>query len=230
MKKKLSIIIPLYNSKKEILKKVKEKIKKEKKKNPSVEVIFIKGSKGLANAYNRGIKKSKGEIIITIHQDCIPLEENSIEKLIKPFENLDVVMTYSWVLDDETKRKYYPYPPDGKFVAYRKKALKKVNLFDEKHFFSGGEDVDIFIKLKKIGKIISVNTGIIHIHEGYLGNINIEKKKQNGSINGALFRIWGIKNPKWLKSLILCFIYPASYGKYFIQAFVNKKQDYRRKE
>jgi len=227
MKQKVSIIIPKYKPKKEIFSKLKKYLQENAK---GIEIIELEGIKGLANTYNEGIEKAKGDIVITIHQDCIPLEKNSIQKLIQPFENKEIIMSYSWILDDETKRKYFPLPPDGKFVAYRKKALEKVGMFDEKNFFTGGEDVDIWLKLKKIGKIAKVNTGIIHIHPGYLGNKTLEKRKQNGNINGALFRIWGIKNPKWFKALIMCLIHPASYGKYFVKAFFSGKQEYRREE
>lgn len=227
MKNKISIIIPKYKPKKEVFDKLKKYLKINSK---DFEIIEIEGLNGLANAYNLGIKKARGDIIITIHQDCIPLENHSIQKLIKPFENKKVVMAYSWILDDETKKQYFPLPPDGKFVAYRKKALEKCGLFDEKTFFTGGEDVDIWLKLKKIGKIVKVNTGIVHMHKDYLGNKTLEKRKQNGSINGALFRVWGVKNPKWLKALIMCIIDPLIYGKYFLKAFFSGKQNYRRKE
>jgi len=227
MKMRVSIIIPKYKTNKEIFAKLKKYLHENIK---DIEIIEIEGLNGLANAYNLGIKKAKGDIIITIHQDCIPLENHSIQKLIKPFENKKVVMAYSWILDDETKKQYFPLPPDGKFVAYRKKALEKCGLFDEKTFFTGGEDVDIWLKLKKTGKITKVNTGIRHIHQGYLGNKTLEKIKQNGSINGALFRVWGIKNPKWFKALVMCLRYPTSYGKYFVKAFYYRKQEYRRQE
>ncbi len=225
--KDVSIIIPKYKPKKEIFDKLKRYLKKNAK---NVEVIEIEGINGLANTYNKGITKAKGNIIITLHQDCIPLEKKSIDKLIKPFEDKEVVLAYSWVMEEDKKEKYYPESPDGKFTAYRKSALKKVGLFDSKIFFTGGEDVDIWLKLKKIGKIVKVRTGVLHIHPNYKGNKTIEKKRQNGSINGALFRVWGIKNPKWLKSLIMCLIYPTSYGKYFIKAFFKRKQEYRRRE
>ncbi|MDH3324463.1 MAG: glycosyltransferase family 2 protein [Candidatus Peregrinibacteria bacterium] len=223
----VSIIIPKYKPKKEIFGKLKKYLKKRVK---EFEIIEIEGTGGLANTYNNGIKKAKGDVVITLHQDCIPLEENSIEKLIKPFKDSSVVMAYSWILDDETGQKYFPLPPDGKFVAYRKTALKKIGMFDEKTFFTGGEDVDIWLKLKKIGKITKVKTGIVHIHPGYLANKTLEKRRQNGSINGALFRVWWFKNPKWLKALTMCLRYPSSYGGYFIKAFLSGKQKYRRRE
>lgn len=228
MKKiEISIIIPRYKSDKILLNNLRKYLKENAK---NIEIIEIEGSQGLANAYNRGIKKSKGKIIITLHQDCIPLEKNSVKKLVAPFKNSEIVMTYSWIFDYETKKRYFPFVPDGKFTAYRKEALEKVRLFDENTFFTGGEDVDIFLKLKRIGKIEKVNTTISHIHPGYLGNKTKEKRKQNGNINGVLFRIWGFKHPLWLKSIIMSIIHPFSYGKNFVSAFLSGKQTYRRKE
>jgi len=224
---KISIIIPVFNPNKKIFGRVKEYLRDNVK---GVEIIEIDGVGGLANAYNKGIKKAKGDIVITIHQDCIPLDKDSIKKLTLPFENPGVIMTFSWIKDHETGRKYFPLPPDGKFVAYRKSAIVDVGMFDEKTFFTGGEDVDMWLKLKEKGAIKQVETGIIHIHRGYLGNKTLEKRKQNGSINGALLRIWGVKNPKWAKSLIMCLIHPFSYGKFFIRAFFSGKQKYRREE
>jgi GT2 family glycosyltransferase len=225
--KNISIIIPYYKPNKELLNRTRNYIKKYAK---DAEIIEIEGSAGQAKTINKAINIAKGDILITLHQDCVPMEEDSIEKLVKPFKDKNVIMTYSWILDDETQKKYYPIPPDSKFVAYRKSALENVNGFDEKTFFTGGEDVDLWIKMKRFGKIIRVETTLLHTHKGYLGNKTVEKRKQNGSINGALFRIWGTQNPKWLKALIMCIRYPTSYGRFFIRAFILKKQDYRRKE
>lgn len=225
--KKVSIIIPKYNPEKGIFDKVKEYLTNNAK---DYEIIEIWGLNGLANAYNEGIKKSKGELIITLHQDCIPIEKDSLKRLIDPFKNPKVVMTYSKIIDYDSKKEYAPFIPDGKFNAFRKTALEKVGYFDEKTFFTGGEDVDIYFKLKKMGKIVLVNTAIKHEHPFYKGNKTIEKRRQNGSINGTLFRIYGFRFPLWYKSLIGVFIYPKTYGKAFLKSFINKKQDYRRKK
>ncbi len=219
--KNVSIIIPYYKPNKELFNRTRNYIKKYAK---DAEIIEIEGSAGQAKTVNKAIKEAKGEIVITLHQDCVPLEETSIEKLIKPFKDKKVVMAYSWILDDETKKRYYPIPPDSKFVAYRKSVLEEINYFDEKIFFTGGEDVDLWIKMKKLGDIVRVDTTLLHTHKGYLGNKTIGKRKQNGSINGALFRIWGIQNPKWLRALIMCVRHPTTYGLFFIRAFILKNR------
>ncbi len=226
---KVSIIIPVYNPNKILLNKLLNFLKKNVKND--TEILVINGKNGLANAYNKGIKKSKGEIVITIHSDCLPLEKDGINKLITPIlENEKIVLTNGLLYDRWSNKKFFPEIPDGKFTAYRKSSLKEVGFFNEKIFFTGGEDVDIYLKLKKIGRCVNVNTPILHDHPYYFGNKTIEKRKQNGSINGCLFRIWGFKNPKWFKALILCFLYPLTYGKYFLKGFIKKKQDYRRGE
>ena len=228
MKIKYSIIIPEYKPNPLLL----ERLKKYLKKNitSEMEILEIDGKNGLANAYNEGIKKSKGEMIITIHSDCVPFENDAIEKIIAPLENEKVVLTYAWIKEEDKKDKYYPEIPDGKFNAFKKSALEKVGLFDQKTFFTGGEDVDIWLKLKKIGQVIKVDTGVLHTHPNYRGNKTLEKRRQNGSINGTLFRIHGIKNPKWLKALITCLRHPRTYGRYFVESYKKGKQEYRRGE
>jgi hypothetical protein len=227
---KVILICPIYKPNIKLLNNLKNKLNKQDLRELSLQKLFIDGTKGLARTYNFGVKKSKGEIIITIHQDCIPKEKDFIKKLVKPFEEESVVITTAKIRDYETKKEYFPFPPDGKAAAYRKEILKKVGFFDDKTFLTGGEDVDIYLRMRRFGKVKNVNTLVEHVHPGYFGNITIEKRKQNGSINGCLFRKWGIKNPFWWKAIIMCFLHPFSYGKEFLLAFFTKKQTYRRKD
>jgi len=226
--KKVSIIIPIYKPDKRILIKLINYLNKNKKRG--CEIIKIDGRGGTANAFNRGIKHSKGEIVLIVHQDCIPKEKDFIKKMIKPFEDKEVVIATAKIKDYDTGKEYYPFPPDVKATAYRRSALNKVGGFDSKTYFTGGEDVDIWLKLMRFGKLANVNTTVEHIHPNYFGNKTIEKRRQNGSINGCLFRIWGVKNPFWWKPLIMCCIYPFDYGREFCKAFLTKKQSYRRKD
>jgi len=227
MDNKVSIIIPKYKPKKETFLKLKKYLKENAK---GMEIIEIEGKNGLANTYNQGIKKAKGEIIITLHQDCIPKDKESIFKLIEPFNDENVILTYCFIRDNDKNKKYRPFPPDGKFVAYRKSILEEVGLFNCKIFFTGGEDVELYSRLKNKGKIVFVNTEVEHFHKGYKYNLTKEKRKQNGNINGCLFRVIGFKNDRWLKALILSFVFPFSYGKEFIKGFLSGKQNYRRKK
>lgn len=229
MKKvKYSIVIPTYKPNPELLKRLQIYLKTNI--DDQFEVHIVDGKNGLANAYNEGIKMAKGDVVITIHSDCVPFEKDALQKLTEPFINKRVVLTYAWIKEEDRKKKYFPEIPDGKFNAFRKSALIEVGMFDESTFFTGGEDVDIWIKLKKIGKVVKVSTGVLHTHPNYRGNKTLDKRKQNGQINGCLFRIHGTKNPKWLKALIMCLLHPKTYGKYFVEAYKKGKQEYRRGE
>lgn len=223
----VSIIVPVYKPNKKILDDLRKIISKQKT-SFSFETLFIDGKNGLANTYNEGIKKSKGKIIVMLHQDCLPKDLYWLEKVIKPFENPGIVISSAYIIDWETNKKYFPFPPDGKSTAYLKQTLAMVGNFDAKTYFTGGEDVDLYLKMMKHGKLAKADTFVTHFHKGYLGNKTVEKRKQNGSINGCLVRIWGIKNPFWWKAIIMSIKYPTTYGKQFIRAFINKKQDYRR--
>ena len=57
----------------------------------------------------------------------------------------------------------------GKFNYVNKKLFLEAGGFDEKNFNAdiGGEDVDLAIKLKKLGKVVETNARVIHLH--YLG-------------------------------------------------------------
>ena len=168
---------------------------------------------GLAAVYNQGIKKAQGDIIVTLHQDIL-LEKEALQKLIQPFSDEKVVAaTHIVVHPLEIWNKYNFWQKcffarlagksfsgiDGKFDAFRKSALEKVGLFDEKHFRTAGEDGDIVSKLQKIGKIFQTQAKIIHLHKidpNFSWKDILRKQAQYSEAQGALLalgRIWGIE-------------------------------------
>jgi len=182
-----------------------------------VKILNNNRAQGLAKTYNDGIKSSTGNLVITLHQDIILLE-NSLKQLVAPFfeKNNENIVATTHVVSHPFKnwsgynfwgKVYFArlvgkdfYGLDGKFDCFKKNALEQVDFFDEKHFRSAGEDGDIVFKLKKIGKIYQTDAKIIHIH-----NINekfsykdiIFKQKQYSEAQGALLRlgrIVGLKN------------------------------------
>lgn len=167
---------------------------------------------GLASAYNKGIKTAKGDLIVTLHQDVL-LEKDALEKLVEPFCDEKVVASTHIVLHPmEIWSKYNFWQKcffarlagrnfsgiDGKFDAFRKSALEKVGLFDEKHFHTAGEDGDMVYKLKKIGKISQTRAKIIHLHKidpDFSWKDIIRKQAQYSEAQGALLargRIRGV--------------------------------------
>jgi|APSaa5957512622_1039677.scaffolds.fasta_scaffold39193_3 GT2 family glycosyltransferase len=221
----VSIIIPTYHPDKELLSLIEDKIKNQKTQR-NIEIIKINGNKGLANALNKGIKKSKNELIVSIHQDCIPVKTNWLETLLNPLKNEKTVASVSNVYDVENKKSYTPRL-DEKGCAYKKSALKKVNYFDERTFLNSGEDMDMYLKLKKIGKIAYPHCIIEHYHPGYLKKKSAYKIYQNANTWGCLFRIYGFKVPGIYKAIIQTTINPK-YLYWFVKGYLNRKQDYKK--
>lgn len=156
---------------------------------------------GLAKSYNRGIRIAKGDLIVTLHQDII-LKDDSLEKLVAPFSDDQVAAASHIVIHPlEIWDKYNFWQKcffarlagrnfsgiDGKFDCFRKSALQKAGLFDEVHFRTAGEDGDMVFRLKKIGKIVSTEAKIVHLHKidpKFSGKIlftsksNIQKRRE----------------------------------------------------
>lgn len=221
----VSIIIPIYRPEKKLLSLIEKKIKNQATKR-DIEILKIPGDNGLANALNRGIKKSKNDLVVTIHQDCIPVKNDWLETLLTPLTDAGIVASVSNVYDVENKKSYTP-ALDEKGCAYKKSALKKVNYFDEKTFLNSGEDMDMYLKLKKIGKIAYPNCIIEHHHQGYLNKKSKYKIYQNANTWGCLFRIYRFKVPGMIKAVAHSLINPK-YLYWFIKGYIKRKQDFKK--
>jgi len=222
----ISIIIPLHNPCISLLKRIKKSILNQDIKE-KLEIIEINHGWGLAKSLNYGIKKSKYSYIVSIHQDCIPHSKDWLRKLVEPLKKGSFVASTSRIIDDENKIEYTP-ALDEKGCGYKKQALIRVGLFDENTFLNSGEDLDIYLKLKGIGKIAYPPVKIIHFHKGYLINKSKYKKMQNANTWGCLFRKWGFGLPGWWKAVILANPFNFGYFYWFWRAFITKKQDIKK--
>lgn len=221
----VSIIVPIYHPNKPILNKVLTSVKKQNF-SGKVEVIEIEKGLGLAESMNYGINKSKYNIIVTLHQDCIPSDKNWLVKLVEPLKQKEFVASCSDIFDVESNKTYTP-KLDEKGCAYKKEALQKVGLFDNKTFLNSGEDYDMYMKLNKIGRIAYPHSIVNHHHPGYLGAIGY-KRLQNANTWGCLFRIYGLGLPGWWRSLIKANIFNPGYFYWFWRGFLLRKQDFKR--
>lgn len=143
--------------------------------NKQFRLIRNETNLGLAKSMNRGIRESNGEIIITLHDDCVPLSNDWITKLVGTFDqdpkvgiatsdfvidfkNLsiaDKLFSFAYFLGDDkgiTKKTGIEDIPtiSDKADAYKRDVLFKVSLFDES-FRIGGEDMDLSKKVKALG-------------------------------------------------------------------------------
>jgi len=235
---KISVVVPAYNGESTI-KKTLESLMRQTKKfdeliivddasidnsaqcikdffgaNNEYKLISNEKQLGLAATYNRGIRASKGDLIVTLHQDII-LENESLKELVKPFGD-DRVAAASHIVVHPLKiwNKYNFWQKcffarlagkdfsgiDGKFDCFRKSALERVGLFDEVHFQTAGEDGDMVYRLKKIGRVVDTKAKIIHLHKidpKFSWRDIIRKQKQYSEAQGALLtrgRIRGIRS------------------------------------
>lgn len=205
----VSITIPICKPNEDILKEI-EKAISEQKYNGKIEIIKSEGG-GLAHNMNEGIKRAKYEIVVTLHQDSIPSDRYWLKKLIKPFDNKNVVASVSKVhLPEELWNKFDIFAKaltirekgiitplmDEKGCAYRKKILESAGFFDEKNFRTAGEDLDMYLKLKTYGIIAYPDCKVIHMHQTNFKN-RLKKTYQNANGYGTIFRMQGRKLNRW---------------------------------
>ncbi len=187
---KISVVIPVYKPEKKILDMIKENLGKQ-----SVKPFEIIENWNMpeAKSMNTGIKKAKGNIIVTLDQDCLPEDEFWLEKLVKPLEEKRVVAVVSDLYLPTWYWNTYPfftriltlnervikYPTmDARGCAYRKRDLIKAGLFNEDPKVIAVES-NLYHNLKKMGEIVRSGGMIYHLH--YLNN----KKKMRLDYNYA---------------------------------------------
>jgi GT2 family glycosyltransferase len=228
----VSIIIPIYNPD-ETLDIALKSLKKQEYKG-KVEIIKVDKGLGLAESLNYGIRKAKYDIIISLHQDCVPYSQKWLEKLVEPLKDKNVVASVSKVelpLDlwkrfgimtrMMTVKEAGILSPkmDEKGCAYKKESIIKAGFFDYKIFRTCGEDFDMYFKLKKQGKIAYPPCKILHFHKTNFKK-RLKKELQYAEGYGTLFRIYKSKMPRWfiaiLKSIPL-------FGSLIFLASINKK-------
>lgn len=199
--KKVSVIIPAYNAERHLSRVLnalneqnykefevivvndnsKDETSKIVKKFKRFKLIENKSNLGLSKSMNKGISEASGEIIITLHDDCVPLSKNWILGMVKTFEAnpkigivssdyvinfrklglIDKCFSYAYWLgsDIDIAKKDGIEEVDlisDKCDAYKLEVLRKIGLFDEKFRFAN-EDIDVSKKVRKLGYKIVKN-------------------------------------------------------------------------
>lgn len=210
----VTIIIPTHNPDKELLNEIERAISKQEF-DGKVKVIKVSGM-GLADSLNYGIKKAKTSIVVSLHQDCVPSRNDWLANLVEPFKDKNIVASVSKVelpLDFWKKfslfarifsvkeQKIITPLMDEKGCAYRKSALEQAGLFDGKTFRTAGEDFDMYLKLKKIGKIVYPDAKVVHYHKHTFRN-RMKKELQLSEGFGTLVRKYKTNMPDWYRGII----------------------------
>jgi len=210
----VSFIIPNYNAENTIDKciesvqkqKYSEKIEiiviDDRSTDNSLQVIskyknikLIKNEKnlGLASSLNKAIKLSKYNTLCILWCDCILVNNNWLNEMVKTYnKNKNVgAISSKLIIPKEYWNEFSFYDKvilvkdyevslknkqkEGRPSLFNKKLLFKMGLYDDKTFRIAGEDTDLIWKIKEHDyKVINANTEILHLHGFY----NLSFKKQ----------------------------------------------------
>ena len=170
-------------------------------------LILHESNRGLAAAYNSGIRACNRDLIVFMHPDILLESELEFWKLLKPFENQEVVMSVHQSVpppDDYWDQisiwgKGFLAPSlfsraigfNGQFDAVRETVLRSVGGFEVDKFRNAGEDGALVFNIKKFGAIHNSEARAQHCHH-FSDSPNfvnyLEKGLQYGNAQGALLR------------------------------------------
>lgn len=163
------------------------KIKNFSKNNKllNIKILSKNLNTGISNSYNMGVKASKSNHVILMQADGVLPSRKEINLIMGPvYKENNISATTSFILmPNKVWDKYNFWEKcmfcpalnkdqrsfTGKFNFINKELFFKAGGFDEENFNSkiGGEDVDLTIRLKKVGKVVETNARVTHLH--YLG-------------------------------------------------------------
>ncbi len=158
-------------------------------------IVHIKKSDfTFGRSLNYGCEAAKGEFLVFISGHCVPVDENWISNLIKPFELKEIAMTYGRQIGTDLTKfsehqifaKYYPehdkIPQDGFFSNNANSAIRK-RLWEELPFdeeLTGLEDMywskEMTTRGHKVG--YASKATVYHIHEESWSQVKIRYERE----------------------------------------------------
>ncbi len=181
--------------------------------------LFNPENKGLSYSRNLGLSKANGEIIAFIDDDAVPYPywAKSIIETFETDDNIGAATGDIVPLWENESMSWFPYElrwmiscsyvmtPSSKQevergfgtnMVFRKIVFEKMGVFDTNFGINGkkwvgGEDTDMFLRVKKLGMQVIFNPDIRIHHKIYSHRIylkNIMKRAYNGGYSVALMK------------------------------------------
>lgn len=217
----------------------------------NVKVIFNPKNKGLSYSRNIGISNSTSDIVVFIDDDAVP-HRKWIEAIADAFSDINVGAVTGDVVPVWQRKDMSWFPrelhwmiscsytmtPDhecdvergfGTNMAFRRDLVDKIGMFDINMGMNGdrwlgGEDSDMFLRIKGIGKKVLFRPGVKVFHNIRINRItlrNIIKRAFRGGVSVAVMKRlrrkkslrYDIKNStedRYLQMLLLDF-YPNTF-------------------
>ena len=223
----VSIVIPTFG-RPGLAEKLKLQIEKFHRNN--YEVIIVKSSGNTSETKNKGIKMSRGEIVIFFDDD-VEITKETIPSHLQTYSDHKIIGVAGRVINDSDrlpgntdvdtgKTNLMGTKFDYKFwstkkqevdfvygcnMSFRKSALLKIKGFDEQ-FPKIFEEVDLSKRIKKLGKIIFEPQALVYHHKATFGGIRPEEKQAKQKLIFANYGRYLAKNiffPLSLISLLL---------------------------
>jgi glycosyltransferase involved in cell wall biosynthesis len=209
----ISIVIPVYKPEEEVFEKVKKMLRKQTLRN--IEIVE-NWNMPEAESMNAGIKKSRGDIIVILAQDCIPENKFWLEKLVEPLKDEKVVASGSKLYLPKEYWKTYPLMTrmitiddlntrgpfmDIRATAFRRKDLYAIGLIKEK-IGRMGLDGDAYTKLIKMGRIEHPNVRVLHLHRPGSFRKTVGLLYSYSKANGVIMRDFGLEGRAFIKRVL----------------------------
>lgn len=205
-----------------------------------VEVLALERNLGYTRAVNLAAQRAAGERIVLLNDDCV-CDPGFVEAITEPIDPVAGVVMAAGVMRDwrdpslidsagmELDRTLLvfdylngepvarldegvedPIGPSGAAAAFDRATFLSVGGFDER-LFAYWEDVDLILRLRRLGLRCALAPGAIgdHEHSQTLGSGSARKNYLMGFGRGYLLHKWGVMTPRrvpavLLRELVLC--------------------------
>ena len=207
-----------------------------------IKIINNDTNLGFARSVNKGVKASKNGIVCVIHEDILLAENEWFKKLVPYLKEGIALVSSPVILPREIyegfgfwERALFPWDlkenyensveictdgySDFKNVIFKKDTFLKLGGLDEETYRAACEDVDLSMKLFKVGyKMVSVPIPVYHLHSSRtakLSKILFEYRPRLSEGQGVLFRkyrfrAWNINNPIFKTLSVIALIVPLN--------------------